>query len=108
MAKRAAPLLSPESLVAVRRLGTALKHARVRRRLTQAQLASRAGIGVATVQRMERGDPGLGLGSFLEVLAVLERNWLDEVVRTVESDVAGRQMELRRLPSRVVNRDDDF
>ncbi len=83
------------------RLGRAVKHARLRRRLTQAQLASRAGLGVATLQRLEGGDPGIALGSFLEVLLVLERDWAQDIVQLLEQDLPGRALELRRLPARV-------
>lgn len=108
MAKKAALTLSPETLSAVKRLGESLRIARIRRRLTQAQLATRAGIGVSTIQRLERGDAGLGLGSVLEVLAVLERGWLEALIDPVHADDPGRALERRRLPTRVVNRHDDF
>ena len=106
MAKKPALTLSPETLVATRQLGAALRAARIRRRLTQAQLASRTGTGVATIQRMERGEPGLSIGTLLETLAVLERSWLGELVQRVADDAPGRQMEQRRLPKRVVHREE--
>ena len=108
MSSKPQSTLSPETLAATKRLGGALKRGRVRRRLTQAQLAARADIGVATVQRMERGDPGLSLGAFFEVLAVLEREWIAAVIQPIESDPTGLAIEQRRLPSRVVIRHDDF
>ena len=103
MVKKAFPTLAPETLSAAKRLGSSLKLARVRRRLTQAQLSRRADIGLATLQRLEKGDPGVGLGVVLEVLAVLERDWLKAVIAPIEHDNHGRAMEQRRLPSRVVN-----
>ena len=108
MAKKPALTISPETLAASRQLGAALRTARIRRRLTQAQMAGRTGTGVATIQRMERGDAGVSLGTVLEALAVLERSWLSELVQMVVNDEPGRDMELRRLPKRVMNRDSDF
>lgn len=83
------------------RLGEALKRARVRRRLTQAQLGERAGISSRTLRRLEGGDPGFALGSFLEVLAVLEPDWPDAFIDPVEADAPGRTLEDARLPRRV-------
>lgn len=107
MAKKAFPTLAPETLSAAKRLGGSLKRARVRRRLTQAQVSRRADIGLATLQRLEQGDPGVGIGAVLEVLSVLERNWLSAVIEPIESDAQGRALEQLRLPSRVVNHHDD-
>lgn len=105
--KRNAAQQSPETLSRMARLGEALKRARIRRRLTQEQLAERAGITSRTLRRLEDGDPGFALGSFLEVLAVLEADWPDLFIDPVEADVPGRTLEDARLPSRV-DRGDGF
>lgn len=103
--KRSPANQSPETLQRVARLASALKRARVRRHLTQAQLAERAGLARRTVLRMEQGDPGIALGSFLEVLAVLESEWPDLVIDPLEADAPGRALEDARLPGRVVSVD---
>ena len=107
MAKKSHPL-TPETLTANMRLGAAIRDARVRRRLTQAQLAERAGCGKVTIGRLESGDPGVSIGTTLEVLATLEREWLASVVAIPEQDLQGRALERLRLPQRVINREAEF
>lgn len=99
--KRNAAAQSPETLQLLSRLGVAIRRARLRRRLTQLQLAERAGLSKQTMGRLEGGDPGIALGSFLEVLAVLERAWVGEFVEHLEADNPGRVLENSRLPQRV-------
>lgn len=100
--KRNAAIQSPETLARLDRLGKALKKARVRRRLTQAQMADRAGIDRKTLGRLEQGDPGIALGSFLEVLAVLEADWPEQLLEPLEADAPGRVLSDARMPGRVV------
>lgn len=107
MAKKPHPL-TPETLTANVRLGAAIRDARVRRRLTQAQLADRVGCGKVTIGRLEAGDPGVSVGTALEVLATLQREWLEDVVSIPEQDQQGRKLERLRLPERVINREAEF
>lgn len=55
---------------ALRELGARIERQRLERNLTQAQLAEEAGIGRATVQRLERGS-SVQLTSLVDVLRVL-------------------------------------
>lgn len=71
------------------------------RGLTQAQLADRAGIGLATLARFEQGDGGIGLESLLRILralGVLEN--LRRALDPYESDL-GRLRSGEELPRRV-------
>lgn len=54
-----------------REIGTRLRHLRLRRNESQEELAKRAGIGKATLQRLEDGSSGT-LATFLRVLRALE------------------------------------
>lgn len=56
---------------ALRRLGADLRVARLKRRLPMRVVAERAGISRATLQRAERGDPGVGAGIYASVLHAL-------------------------------------
>lgn len=85
------------------RIGAAVRQARLRRRLTQAELASRAGISPNTLQRLERGDPGCALGNVLELMVVLDQGLAEDVVVGIEADPNGRALEDARLPARVRN-----
>lgn len=69
--------------------------------LTAAQVAERAGIARGTLFKIESGDPGVGLGSFLKVARAL--GVLDSVVRSTdpyETDL-GRVRAEETLPKRV-------
>ena len=56
---------------ALRRLGGDLRSARLKRRLPMRVIAERAGISRATLQRVERGDAGVGAGVYASVLHAL-------------------------------------
>lgn len=97
---------SPRVLAAIHELGQLLQVARKRRRLTQKQLAERAGLGRVTVAKAEAGHSGLAVGALLEILMVLDRDMVRSVVATVRTDPLGELLERQRLPARVVNKDD--
>lgn len=56
---------------AVKKFGKDLAVARRRRNFTQQRLADGAGVGVATVRRLEAGDPGVSLGNLAMILNAL-------------------------------------
>lgn len=99
--------ISPESLVAVKRLGEALREARVRRKLTQQDLADRVGVARLTIINLEHGDPGVASGLLVEALSVLDPTLLANVLEAIRNDPTGRTLEAARLPKRV-RRVDDF
>jgi len=99
--KKKAAMASPDVLTLVLRMADAVKRARKRRRLTQRQLATRAGIGLQTVNRLERGEPGIALGSYLEVLSVLDEQWPRALLEVIDADRLGHALETARLPQRV-------
>ena len=65
-------------------LGRSIRIARLERRLTTTEVASRAGISRSLLQRIEQGDPGSSIGAVFETAAVVgvalfepERNRLE-------------------------------
>ncbi len=62
---------SPKSKFALDRLGHDVRSARLRRGITVADLAVRAGISPSTVTRLEKGDSGVAIGTLADVLVVL-------------------------------------
>jgi transcriptional regulator with XRE-family HTH domain len=52
-------------------LGERLRLARLRRKLSNAVVAQRAGISRTSLYKVEAGDPGATLGTYVRVLAVL-------------------------------------
>ena len=75
MSKRSAALdsLPPAAREALRLLGENIAIARVRRRESQRAWAKRLGVSVPTVIRLERGDPGIGLGILATALWMIGR-----------------------------------
>lgn len=60
--------LPPAATRALRALGENLAVARVRRRESQRTWARRLGCSVPTLIRLERGDPGVGMGLYATAL----------------------------------------
>lgn len=49
-----------------------LRGARTEQRLSQAELAERAGISRSLLARIERGEPGCAIGTVFEIAAILK------------------------------------
>lgn len=97
---------------ACRALGERLAIARKRRRLTQRDVARRAGLSAFTLVRVERGVASTELGSIVRVLWALGMEDSLRQVASLEADRVGLALERARLPKRVARRktgdDDDF
>ena len=52
-------------------IGENIKLARKRRKLSESQMAERAGISRSTVQLLEKGEPGVSMSAYVQVLFVL-------------------------------------
>lgn len=88
-------------LRALTKLGRDVSLARRRRRLTQESLAERAGLGLNTLRRLEKGDPGVALENLARVLHVLgEVERLAGLLDT-GTDEIGLVLMDERLPKRV-------
>ena len=93
--------VSPDARRALRRLGKGLQIARKARRLTQAQLAQRAGIGRKAVMALEAGTGSPSLAAFAEVMAVVDPDILPVLCDLVESERTTRVLLEMRLPATV-------
>ena len=62
---------SPKSTTALERLGQDVRSARLVRGMSIADLAVRADTSASSVARLEKGDRGIGIGTFADVLVVL-------------------------------------
>ena len=83
------------------KLGQDIRDARLRRRIPTAVMAERASISRTTLNKVEKGDTGVSLGNYANVLFVLglaER--LGELV-DVKTDTVGLELEEERLPQRI-------
>jgi transcriptional regulator with XRE-family HTH domain len=96
--------LPPPAARALAKLGRDLSLARRRRRLSQASLAERSGIGINTLRRLEKGDPSGSvehLARILHVLGEIER--LEQLLDT-GTDGVGLVMMNEDLPKRIRRR----
>lgn len=62
---------TPSSRRELRNLGLRLREARLRREQTQQLIAERASLTRQVVARIERGDPGVSIGSYAMVMQAL-------------------------------------
>ena len=79
----------------VRVLGENLRLARLRRKLSTQQVAERAGIGRRTLYEIEKGNPGVSLGNFTQVLSVL--GLADDLLNVANDDLLGRKLQDAKL-----------
>ena len=64
-------MASPKAGPALERLGHDIRNARLRRGVAVADLAVRAGTSSSSIGRLEKGDPGVAIGTLADVLVVL-------------------------------------
>lgn len=68
---RKPPVIFPQEQKLLSQLGERLKLARLRRKLSNAVVAQRAGISRTSLYKVEAGDAGATMGTYLRVMAVL-------------------------------------
>jgi transcriptional regulator with XRE-family HTH domain len=94
----------------LRRIGEGIQTARLRRNMSQQELADRLGVSIHTVRAVEAGKAGTGVGTYLHALWVLD---LIETVSQVADpalDEVGKALEAsdrRRRSSPTTGRLDD-
>ncbi|MFV3411159.1 helix-turn-helix domain-containing protein [Pseudomonas sp. NY15436] len=82
--------------------GERIRLARLRRDLSMVVVADNAGISRETLNKIERGDPGVALGSYARVLEVL--GLAGDIDLWAQGDDVGRQLQDERLPRRASRR----
>ncbi|TVQ09153.1 MAG: XRE family transcriptional regulator [Balneolaceae bacterium] len=65
------PLLLPRHQRIMEQVGEQFKLARLRRKLSMEQVAERANISRSTLWNIEKGDPGVAIGNYYQVLTAL-------------------------------------
>lgn len=84
-------ILLPTNAKLLKELGQNLRLARKRRKLTAEQVAERSGIARSTLWNIERGDPGVAIGSYMQVLFVLGLE--KDINKVASDDLLGRKLE---------------
>jgi transcriptional regulator with XRE-family HTH domain len=89
------------SLSALELLGQLVREARLNKAMTAADLAERAGISRALVQRIERGDPGCSIGAVFEVASICGVPLFDQDHRQLTAHLALHREKMTLLPKAV-------
>ena len=112
MAKPVSRPLSQYSLDALALVGQLVREARLSKSMTTTDLASRAGISRALLQRIERGDPGCSIGAVFEVATLCGIPLFDLEQRQLTTHLALHREKMALLPKAVRTRSkavkDDF
>lgn len=85
---------------ALKKLGSDIERARLRRNMTQTMLAERIGASIKTVQRMEQGHGGVALQNLARALHVFGA--LDQLIELLDTaqDNVGLVLMDQNLPRR--------
>jgi transcriptional regulator with XRE-family HTH domain len=86
---------------ALGKLGDDIRSARLRRRIPTALMAERASITRTTLGKVERGDPGVSLGTYGTILFILGLTPRLADLADVRADDVGLQLDEERLPKRI-------
>ena len=85
----------------LRKLGHDIRDARRRRRIQTAILAQRASISRMTLNKVEKGDSGVSMGSYATILFSLGMADRLADVADPRHDAVGRELEEEHLPQRI-------
>jgi transcriptional regulator with XRE-family HTH domain len=86
---------------ALAKLGADIRSARLRRRISTSIMAARAFVTRTTLLKVERGDPGVSVGTYATALFILGLIAKLEHLAAAQSDEVGLQLEEERLPKRI-------
>ncbi|MCD6187382.1 MAG: helix-turn-helix domain-containing protein [Desulfuromusa sp.] len=88
----------PGSVREVQSFGQRLRDARLRRRFSMETVCIRADISRPTLYKIEKGDPSVAFGHYLQVLRVL--GLLGDLAQVAKEDELGRRLQDESLPQR--------
>ncbi len=92
---RALLQLPPATAAAIEKLGADLAVARLRRKESLKTWAKRMGVSVPTVQRLEAGDPAVGIGIVATALWLIQRDGELRNLAAPEHDQGAIEMDVR-------------
>ena len=93
---RALLQLPPATAGAIEKLGADLAVARLRRKESLRSWAQRLGITVSTLQRLEAGDPSVGVGIVATALWLIQRDGELRNLAAPEHDRGAIEMDVRK------------
>ncbi len=84
-------IVFPNNLKILKVLGENIKLAYKRRNITQSVIAERTGLSRLTVRKIEKGDPTVSIGHYVNVLAVV--NLAEDFAKVALDDELGRKLQ---------------
>ena len=93
---RAILQMPPATVAAIEKLGADLAVARLRRKESLKTWAQRMGVSVPTLQRLEAGDPGVGIGLVATALWLIQRDGALAQLAAPELDQGAIEMDIRQ------------
>ena len=93
--------LPAEAAKRIKELGHRVRLARIRRGMSIAELAAKAGINRNTLSALELGKHGVAIGAYVTVLWALGLDRTLDGVAHPDSDTHGKTLEASRRPVRV-------
>ncbi|MFC5980571.1 helix-turn-helix transcriptional regulator [Flavobacterium salmonis] len=84
-------IIYPKYKVVMEQMGENIKLARKRRKLTTTQLAERADISRSTLYLIEKGNEGVAMGAYFNVLRVLGLQ--EDFLKLAADDTFGRKLQ---------------
>jgi transcriptional regulator with XRE-family HTH domain len=81
----------PKQMKLLAIFGENLKLARKRRGLTMQQVAERAAMDRGTLREVERGNPGISFGAYMNVLRVFDLQ--EDILKVAADDVVGKKLQ---------------
>lgn len=85
----------------LRKFGRDIRVARLRRRIPTTIMAERASISRMTLNKVEKGNPGVSIGAYATVLFVLGLTDRLRDLADVTTDTVGLELEEENLPQRI-------
>ena len=93
---RAILQMPPATVAAIEKLGADLAVARLRRKESLKTWAQRMGVSVPTLQRLESGDPGVGIGIVVTALWLIQRDGALAQLAAPELDQGAIELDIRQ------------
>ncbi|MEM1135417.1 MAG: helix-turn-helix transcriptional regulator [Bacteroidota bacterium] len=93
--KKKQVVLLPKTQKILSELGQNIKLARLRRKLTTEQVAERANIARTTLWLVEKGNPRVSIGTYLQILLVLDLE--KDMLLVAQNDPLGRKLQDAKL-----------
>lgn len=101
MTKPAPRTYSQYSRDALQLLGQLIREGRLAKAFTTTDLAMRAGVSRALLQRIERGDPGCSIGAVFETAAICGVTLFEPDERSLATNLSRHGEKLALLPKSV-------